>query len=116
MPQKEFTPALISDFNSAAHVGGQPLTAAEVGKFDNNASVIAALPASISATDKVSMTLNDEIYAARHKVTAWSATSFSLGDVVSHLGSFWYASTAAISTDVPGTASLWKKTGAPYIS
>lgn len=116
MPQKEFTPHLTSDFNSAAHVGGQPLTAAEINKYDNNASVIAALPTSVAAKDKPSMTLNDEVYAARHNVTAWSALAFAVGDVVTHLGKFWYCNATAAGTDVPGTSNKWSVTGAPYIS
>lgn len=93
---------------------GQPPNAAEVGKFDNLTTLEAAVPSSIAAKDLVSMTVNDKVYAARMKLPAWSATSFNSGDVVTHLGNFWYASTAAISTDVPGTAALWKKCAAPY--
>jgi hypothetical protein len=93
---------------------GQPPNAAEIGKFDTLTTLEAALPSFINAKDLPYLTVNDKVFAARHKITAWSATSFNIGDVVTHLGSHWYASTAAISTDVPGTAALWKKCAAPY--
>lgn len=93
---------------------GQPPNAAELGKFDSLTSLEASLPTSVAAKDLPYLTVNDKVYAARMKLPAWSATSFNSGDVVTHLGSFWYASSAAISTDVPGTASKWKKCAAPY--
>jgi hypothetical protein len=101
---------------SGMAVDQPPNNTIEGSRWGSQAVLETELPASVAAKDNPSLTLNDKIYAARHKVTEWSATTFAVGEIVSHLGSFWYASTAAVAGDVPGTASLWKKTGAPYIS
>lgn len=104
-----------SNFVHPGLFAGQPLSAAELAKYGTQTTLDANLPASISDADKVSMTINDKLFAARQNLAAWSATSFAINTYVTHLGKVWYASTAAISTDVPGTAALWKQTQAPYL-
>lgn len=111
----ELTTVAVPGFNYPGLTAGQPMLAAVVDNFDNFAKIEAALPASVASINQY-MTSNDKIFAARHNVTTWTATSFGAGAVVQYLGKFWYASSAAVAGDVPGTASKWLATGAPYIS
>lgn len=41
------------------------------------------------------------------KIATWTANAYSLNDQVNYLGRIWYANSAVISTDVPGTSSKW---------
>lgn len=107
-------------FSYPGHSAGQKLTATQLASLASNAQMDTDLPAAIAAKDKPSLTVNDMVYALRATKyqPAWNNTpgTYAVGDVVAHLGKFWYCNATAAGTDVPGTSNKWTPTGAPHIS
>lgn len=103
--------------NNFVHPGllaGQPLNTTDLAKFTTEGTLDNSLPASIKPKDKGFMTVNDKVFAVRNNlVVPWTAVAFMPGSYVSYQGKTYYTAIATLETDIPGTATMWKRTQAP---